>query len=687
MPAPAPPDAVPPNSTSPAAGGERPAGPPSATRVLRRFAALVLVGLALFGGVRLLFYGLHHQLVPGGHLGEALASFLVGARFDLSAAGMVLLPCAFLASVPLAGAWGVRQQRVALALAVALLTAATLLGVGDCLYYAHAAKRVSYEPLVLWGSGGRLFELAFGEHPLVLGLAFPAVIVAGVLLYRRLRSAVTASPPALGGRAAHLAAGLFATAVLLLCARGGPERLRIGDAYFTSTPVVNHATLNSLVSFVHSLSDDRTLYSFMPERDAVAKVRECVANDAEYPTERFPVLRRATRSATALRAPDAPPLDLCIILVESLSAEVVGFFGDPYGATPNLDRLMAESVVFDRFFSSGSRSSHGLFASLFSVPALLGSPVMHTSLILNRYRGLPTILREAGYHTTFVYGGVYEFTNAEGVLRHAGFEDIIGEPLPEAGAEETSWGYHDGPMFDRLLHELSEPADGPRLTVFFTQSMHNRDLPKDADRAALKERFPKEMAHDKYYRLLAYTDECLGRFLEAARQREFHSRTVYLLLADHSNHKNPNLYDDYRIPFVIHAPGLEPAVYSTTGSQLDVLPTALGLLGIEAEHAAFGGDVLARARAGESGSAYLSFGDSFGWSEGPWLLRAFVEGGAPRLFDHERDPDLLDECHAENPEVAAALAGRAQAFLQLSRQLLVEDRICGEHVDTPGVVH
>ena len=374
--------------------------------------------------------------------------------------------------------------------------------------------------------------------------------------------------------------------------------------------------------------------------------------------------------------------DLVLIMTESLSAETIGCFGDERDATPNLDRILSRSVVFDRFFSSGSRSSHGLFATLFSVPAQLGSPVMHSSLILNRFRGLPTILRERGYLTTFIYGGVYEFTNAEGVLRHAGFDRIIGEPLPDSDAERGSWGYHDRPMFERLLNELSTPSDRPRLTVFFTQSLHNRSLPEHADREALRQRFPVTTRDYHYYRLLAYTDDCLGWFYDEACERGLLDDAVLMIVSDHTNHKNPDLIENYRIPFAIHAPGrLAPARHSTVGGQLDVLPTALSLLGVDAAHASFGADLLARARAGAPGSAFLTIGDSIGWVDDQYLLHDFVDGSRARLYRYVNDTRLRDDVAADEPDRRDAYRRKARAMLQVSRTLLVEDRIFGDDAD------
>jgi len=648
---------------------------PALTRILfRSFFSLV----AAFTLLRGLFFLMHGHSAHELSFGLVSRAFLAGFQFDIGAAGLLLLPWSLFGLVPVSGARGVRLRVVLVGLIAITGAAALLLTVGDLMYYGHAAKRISYEPLVLGTSSSRLAIMAFEERPILLPLLIIASLAATLIWWRKQRS-ITRENEELttGRRVAFAAIGLLAAGVLFVCARGGTfGRLKTGDAYFSNERVANHAALNSFYSFFRALRDDRTIYEFMPEREAIATVRSLVGLPGEeYRAGPYPLVRRPKDDG------DSKLSDVVLILTESLSAETMGCFGNPLGASTFLDGLAAESALFTRFFSSGSRSSHGVFASLFSIPAQLGGPVMHSTLIMNRFRSLPAILREHGYETTFVYGGVYEFTNAEGVLRHAGFERIIGEPGPNHPAEPHEWGYHDEPMLARLRDELARPRERPRLTVFFTQSLHGRKIPEHYLTAELKAKYPKKMTGDKYYRLLHYTDDCLRKFFEGARQLPTHDDTIYVLASDHSNHKNPNLFEDYHIPCMIHAPGrVEPARYDTVGGQLDILPTVLGLLGIETEIAAFGRDLLAAAKRGDEGQAFLTFGDSIGWAEGTSLQQVFTDGAPSKLYDFVADPDLEVDLAKSHPDDVSRIDRSAKAFLQLSRQLLVDDRVYGDDV-------
>ncbi|EMO76975.1 arylsulfatase domain protein [Leptospira kirschneri str. 200801925] len=51
-------------------------------------------------------------------------------------------------------------------------------------------------------------------------------------------------------------------------------------------------------------------------------------------------------------------------------------------------------------------------------------------------------------------------------------------------------------------------------------------------------------------------------------------------MADHTHHRYLDYYEDRNVPFLIYAPGkVEPALDETIASQLDIIPTVLGLVG------------------------------------------------------------------------------------------------------------
>ena len=631
--------------------------------------------MAAFALTRILFYALYADLAVNISILQVTLSFLVGLRFDLATAALILTPWILLTHFPFASDVGDRLRRLLVPCLIAAGAVASLIAIADCVYYAHAAKRFSYEPLLFFRMGGKLLEFAFGEHPVLMPFLLAGVFLYWGILWYRTRHQFASTDQ--GIRFARVRITLWGLLLLGLCIigiRGGLQSspLRISDAYFSNDTVINHAALNPVYTFVRSLNEDRTIYELIPSENALKTVRAAVAEPGErFRDERYPLARNSTgKKATS-------PYNVVLIIMESLTAEFMGTYGDSMKATPNLDRIASQGIVFERFLSSGSRSSHGIFATLFSVPAQLGSPVMHTTSILNNYRSLSQILKDHGYETLFIYGGVYEFTNAYGVLMNGGFDRVIGEPLPaNPPIKRKTWGYDDEDMFARLHHELSMPGDKPRFAVLFTQNLHGRKVPEEFLQLMGGVKYGNATRYDGYYNLEYYTDWCLGQFMSTARSQPYFKNTIFAITADHTSHINPNLYENYHIPFLLYAPALlSPVRYDAVGSQLDILPTILGLLNLETEHASFGRDLMRVASRNESGFAYLMLGDSIGWIEGPWLLHDPLGETAARLFNYIENPELTHNFATHQPELAQRFRHRARSFMQVSRQLLMENRI------------
>ena len=69
-------------------------------------------------------------------------------------------------------------------------------------------------------------------------------------------------------------------------------------------------------------------------------------------------------------------LNTVLIMVESLSAEFLAQFGDRRGFTPYLDALGDESLTFDNFYATGTRTVRGLEAVTLSMPPTPGRSIV-----------------------------------------------------------------------------------------------------------------------------------------------------------------------------------------------------------------------------------------------------------------------------------------------------------------------
>ncbi|MGB5177275.1 MAG: sulfatase-like hydrolase/transferase [Gammaproteobacteria bacterium] len=94
-------------------------------------------------------------------------------------------------------------------------------------------------------------------------------------------------------------------------------------------------------------------------------------------------------------------LNIMLVMIESLSAEYLGVFGDKDGLTPNLDQLANQSLLFKRFYATGNRTTRGLEAVTLSIPPTPGRSIVKRVDHVTGMWSLGEILRTKGYQTSF----------------------------------------------------------------------------------------------------------------------------------------------------------------------------------------------------------------------------------------------------------------------------------------------
>jgi arylsulfatase A-like enzyme len=162
--------------------------------------------------------------------------------------------------------------------------------------------------------------------------------------------------------------------------------------------------------------------------------------------------------------------------------------------------------------------------------------------------------------------------------------------------------------------------------------------------------------HNLYDGEIAYTDQQLGRFLDAVAKKAPAANTLVVVLANHGEslgeHGEFNhgifLYDaTLHIPFLIAGPGVPAGVrVQQQARTIDVLPTVLELMGGKAP-ATVQGASLMPAFAGKSVQTAYSYEETLypkmnmGWSELRGIRTArwkYVRAPRPELYDLVQDP-------------------------------------------------
>lgn len=289
--------------------------------------------------------------------------------------------------------------------------------------------------------------------------------------------------------------------------------------------------------------------------------------------------------------------NIVFIMVEGLGRDFVGEGAEFGGFTPFLDELTTKSLYWENCLSNTGRT----FGVL---PSLMGSLPFGKSgfMELEKYPNkltLYSILKNNGYHTSFLQGTNTSFDNVDRFLRSEKVDYVLDKSgfgnkyeLQEEDAAGSTWGYPDKELFKKSM-SIPRNADQPRLEVYMTISTHEPFLPpkqnyyenevekilaKGAHQGKVKKLIEK---NDNVFATLLYTDDALKYVFEEYKKQPNYDNTIFIVTGDHRLIPIPqrNNLSRFHVPLIMYSPMLKKTrKMSALNSHFDVTPTILALL-------------------------------------------------------------------------------------------------------------
>jgi phosphoglycerol transferase MdoB-like AlkP superfamily enzyme len=381
---------------------------------------------------------------------------------------------------------------------------------------------------------------------------------------------------------------------------------------FTTDSMVNQLPLNSPYTLIYAVYEQNrdsrggtAIYGRMDEGEALRIVVETagLAGKVDLQSE-TPTMH----NQTATRRYDRP-LNLVIILEESLGAEFVGSLGGE-DLTPNLDELAAEGIWFERLYATGTRSVRGIEAIISGFPPTSKRSVVKLTETQKDFFTIANVLEDQDYQTSFIYGGSAHFDNMRRFFLNNGFQTVIDQKDFENPQFTATWGVSDEDLFLKAHEYLNDKGDQPFFSLIFSSSNHKPfEIPAGKVEVRTGPDGPRHMA-------VAYADYALGKFLAMARTSSYWDNTIFLVVSDHNSRvKGANLIpiERFHVPGVIIGDSIEPRRVPGISSQIDLLPTLLSLMGVDSRHPAIGRDLTLPEYSRGGGRAQVQFHDLQGW--------------------------------------------------------------------------
>jgi len=436
-------------------------------------------------------------------------------------------------------------------------------------------------------TAGMLLGEASWTKFVVGGVASIAVlaVVLRALRLRTLRGLPAEVPPS-GVRLRGLAVWLPLLGLCVLGMRGrtGYNPIKVSAAYYCDNALLNQLGVNPAFALLQTTLDDRrkenrTLRLMRADR-AVRNVQRMLGRTG------LPGISPLAREVRAKGA--ARRLNVVLVLMESMSARLMGRFGHGGRLTPVLDSLFGRGLSFANCYSAGNHTNHGLYATLWSFPSILKRNAMKGSNV-PLYDGLPSVLRKQGYRTLFFMTHEAQYDNMNAFLRTNGYEEIFSQEDYPRKEVVNHFGVPDDYLFRYALPVLDERAASGR--PFFATLLTISNHPPYVIPADLHPRSgrPEEQ-------IVEYADRSIGRFMAAAARRPWFRNTIFVFLGDHGKNLGEGGYEIAEsfnhIPLIFYAPGLiAPEMRTDFAGQVDVAPTLLGLLNVSYVQNNFGIDL------------------------------------------------------------------------------------------------
>ena len=418
---------------------------------------------------------------------------------------------------------------------------------------------------------------------------------------------------------------------------------------------------------------------------------------------------------TANHRPRSSRLNIVLMLIDDMGWRDVGFAGNRFIDTPNIDRLAASGIVFTQSYSSAPNCAptraclmsgqytprHGVYTVVDPNQAA-GSP-WHKLLAAESSAELPTEIEtiaeslRAGGHATAFFGMWNLGRGRTGPVTPGGqgFDRVVFPENLGFGKDayfDNSGNYLSDRLTDEVIGFMEANRNRPFFAYYADHAVHAPWEPK----SELLSKYQRKLTasndsrdNAEYAATIEAVDNNVGRIMETLVRLQLTDNTVVIFTSDNGGTQQftpplwggkGELYEGgIRVPLAIAGPGVKKpgSLCDAPVTTVDLYPTMLELAGfnpragqildgISLVPALAGASTLSRKRMFWHFPCYVGRATpSSAVREGDFkLIEFFEDGGRYELFDLRADPNEEHDLAAAMPDKAAALLRSLQEWQQ-----------------------
>ncbi len=299
--------------------------------------------------------------------------------------------------------------------------------------------------------------------------------------------------------------------------------------------------------------------------------------------------------------------NLIVIQVEALQQFPINLKYNGKEVTPYLNKLIKNSIYFKNFYYQariGNTADAEFLSNNSLYPRQHMGGIPYVNYATNKYHSLAKALKAEGYSTHAFHGFKGSFWNRATMYQSLGFDTFTS--LKDFSKNKNfGMGINDIDFFKESLDKLEKMKkdNKPFFSFFVTLSSHH---PYD--------NFEKNYPFDikglegttlgKFLRAANYADKAIASFIADLKKRGIYDDSLIAIYGDHNAVAKTMDYAQMKklfnkqaftanewvqlqkVPFIITGgPITKPKTISTTGGQIDVLPTIANLMDFKCPYA------------------------------------------------------------------------------------------------------
>lgn len=337
------------------------------------------------------------------------------------------------------------------------------------------------------------------------------------------------------------------------------------SAFHSEKIMLNHAAINPVGHMVRSLwtysKDFEEQFRLMPEDECNTIFAQIFPTDTEDITDTLLRTRRP---------------DILTIQLESMGAPFIESLGGAKGVAPELCQWMTRGVNFTNAWATSFRTDRGTVSALSGYVSYPTTSLMMTDSCLPLLPSLAKTLKGYGYTADYMYSGNSNHMNKRKYMEAVGFRMWDIKDINVSEEERDVWGANDSIAMNRMLGLIrrTKHENGPDKPFFWACQTISSHEPWEV---------PYQRLDNKVHNAFAYTDHCVGQFLDSLSRTSVWDNLLVVVYADHG-HTYGLTFDNpefFHMPlFFIGGAVSKVKTYDTIIAQNDMVATILSQMSI-----------------------------------------------------------------------------------------------------------